>query len=48
MDHKIKYMSNSTKKIISQITLEIKGKELFPKQIEAAKKILKNIKSLPI
>lgn len=41
-------MSKSTKERLARVALELKGKELFPKKVELAKKTLSKIKSLPI
>ncbi|MBC3759059.1 MULTISPECIES: hypothetical protein [Hyunsoonleella] len=45
---KVLSMSKSTKKRISVIAKDIKGKELFPEKVDLAKKSLSNLKSLPI
>ena len=45
---KIISMSTATKKKISKVADEIKGRDLFTDKIELAKKTLQNLKSLPI
>jgi hypothetical protein len=40
-------LSHEAKKRLRIIGESLKGKELFPKMIESAKMILKNVKSLP-
>lgn len=45
---KIISMSTETKKKISKVADEIKGRDLFTDKIELAKKTLQNLKSLPI
>lgn len=46
-DVKVIPMSKATKKRLSEVAEEIKGKKLFPEKIEFAKKTLEDVK-LPI
>lgn len=46
--NKVISMSQSAKQIISQITHEVSGRNLFTEKIENAKRTLRNLKSLPI
>ncbi|MFL5763209.1 MAG: hypothetical protein ACJ77K_04645 [Bacteroidia bacterium] len=45
---KVISMSESTKAKLSEVADKLKGRELFAKKIELAKKSLSEIKSLPI
>lgn len=46
--HKVISISKKTKSRISIIAENIKGKDLFPEKVNAAKRTLSKLKSLPI